>query len=205
MVFVIGPPGAGKTTLTKEVGCLDGISTICLGDVFRSIAKIKDSNILFPFEKIIKQQIMAGGIVPPEITIKIISTYMVGIMGFKNCFVDGDEDNMIFIIDGFPYNMENYNEWKKFITQKPVKVLGTILIDTPDTLTLVNRLQSRQRAGEDDKRSKERIAYFREHVDHIIADLGRIDTIDASLSLEETKKKMLEYLAMYREIKTNKY
>ena len=85
LVF-LGPPGAGKGTIAKVAKEELGVPHISTGDLFR--ANIKNETEL---GKRVKEILASGGLVPDEITIKMV----------ENRLSESDCE-MGYILDGFP-------------------------------------------------------------------------------------------------------
>ena len=85
LVF-LGPPGAGKGTIAKVAKEALGVPHISTGDLFR--ANIKNETEL---GKRVKEILASGGLVPDEITIKMV----------ENRLSESDCENG-YILDGFP-------------------------------------------------------------------------------------------------------
>ena len=85
LVF-LGPPGAGKGTIAKVAKEALGVPHISTGDLFR--ANIKNETEL---GKRVKEILASGGLVPDEITIKMV----------ENRLSESDCEKG-YIIDGFP-------------------------------------------------------------------------------------------------------
>ena len=85
LVF-LGPPGAGKGTIAKVAKEALGVPHISTGDLFR--ANIKNETEL---GKRVKEILASGGLVPDEITIKMV----------ENRLSESDCEKG-YILDGFP-------------------------------------------------------------------------------------------------------
>ena len=85
LVF-LGPPGAGKGTIAKVAKEALGVPHISTGDLFR--ANIKNETEL---GKRVKEILASGGLVPDEITIKMV----------ENRLSESDREKG-YILDGFP-------------------------------------------------------------------------------------------------------
>lgn len=94
----LGPPGAGKGTLAKEVAQAYGIPHISTGDIFR--ANIKNQTEL---GKKVDAIIKAGGLVSDDITCELV----------KDRLAQDDVKNG-YILDGFPRTIPQAEALEKF-------------------------------------------------------------------------------------------
>ena len=85
-LIFLGPPGAGKGTISAKAKDVFNIPHISTGDLFR--ANIKNETEL---GKQVKEILAAGNLVPDEITIKMV----------ENRLAEDDAKNG-YILDGFP-------------------------------------------------------------------------------------------------------
>ena len=85
-LIFLGPPGAGKGTIAKVAKEALGVPHISTGDLFR--ANIKNETEL---GKRVKEILASGGLVPDEITIKMV----------ENRLSESDCEKG-YILDGFP-------------------------------------------------------------------------------------------------------
>ena len=119
MIVFLGPPGSGKGTQSNLFYQKDGIKAFSIGDLLR-----KEVQSNSPLSNLIAEKINFGNLVETEIIMQIL---------FKNL---NDE---LFILDGFPRNLEQAYEFDKLFSNK-----NCVFFDfTIDITLLINRLNSR--------------------------------------------------------------
>ncbi|XP_063685038.1 UMP-CMP kinase-like isoform X1 [Bolinopsis microptera] len=96
VVFVLGPPGAGKGTQCTRIKDSFGYIHLSAGDLLRAEQKAGSED-----GELIKDFIKEGKIVPIEITIRLLEKAVVSAGATK------------VLIDGFPRNKENLDGWEK--------------------------------------------------------------------------------------------
>jgi len=137
VVFVLGGPGAGKGTtcsmLMEEYSCVQHLSA---GECLRN-----ERNSGSPDAELINTYITQGEIVPVEITVNLLKSAM------KKHLTGG---KWLFLIDGFPRNLDNWNGWMSCMTD--FATVAFCLTINVDEEILVQRLLARRRssAGADD-------------------------------------------------------
>ncbi|KAF8821877.1 UMP-CMP kinase [Cardiosporidium cionae] len=135
VVFVLGGPGSGKGTQCKNIADNYRFIHISAGDCLREEQCIQDSK----YGKIIATAIKEGAIVPAEITIMLMRKKMIK-SGWGNCR---------FLIDGFPRNQDNLDEWLRVMANE-VDMRFCLFLDCPEK-EMASRLLSRAReSGRED-------------------------------------------------------
>lgn len=104
VVFVLGPPGAGKGTLCQNIVKRFGFIHLSAGDLLRAERDKKGSVV----GELIEGHIQNGTIVPVEITCSLLAQAMTESGGMK------------FLIDGFPRNQNNLEGWNREMSDKSV-------------------------------------------------------------------------------------
>lgn len=108
VIFVLGGPGSGKGTQCGLITEHFNIVHLSAGDLLRA----EQSDASSPYSMLINSCIKDGKIVPVEITCKLINNAMEKNM--ETCSTEEKEGcRSVFLIDGFPRNMDNLNGWKK--------------------------------------------------------------------------------------------
>lgn len=106
VVFVLGGPGAGKGTMCSVAVEQLGWNHLSAGDLLRAERK-KGGALGAQIEEII----VAGGIVPSEITVRLLKNAMLA--------VDREAGSSAgacnFLVDGFPRNQENVDAWEAVV------------------------------------------------------------------------------------------
>lgn len=101
VVFVLGPPGAGKGTQCQKIVEKYGYTHLSAGDLLRA-ERASGS----PDGDLIESHIRGGTIVPVAITVKLLANAMSKVPNGK------------FLIDGFPRNEDNVAGWNKDVGDK---------------------------------------------------------------------------------------
>jgi len=128
VLFVLGPPGAGKgTNCTKLVETMDYFH-ISAGDCLREERNNPNSKD----GELINSYIKDGKIVPVEITIKLMLAKMAQQQSLGKTK---------FLVDGFPRNENNKQGWEQVVGDK-VDLLGVLFYDT-DEATVTARIMER--------------------------------------------------------------
>ncbi|KAK6627782.1 hypothetical protein RUM43_002351 [Polyplax serrata] len=129
VIFVLGPPGSGKGTQCSNIIEKYDFKHLSAGDLLRLEKNTPGS----PFGKLIEDHIRGGTIVPARITCSLLERGM-----------HTSRENF-FLIDGFPRNKENAEEWDKELSGK-VNVLGVLFFDCNEDVC-IQRCLSRGAAG----------------------------------------------------------
>ena len=123
----IAPPAAGKGTQAERVVEKYHIPHISTGDILREISK-EDSEI----GEYVRETLASGKLVKDEITYQLIEDRL-----------KKDDCKNGFIIDGFPRNLDQANEYDKILERLNYEVGNVILIDI-DKEILEKRITGRR-------------------------------------------------------------
>lgn len=126
-IMFIAPPAAGKGTQAELVVKKYHIPHISTGDILREISK-EDSEI----GNYVKETLASGKLVKDEITYQLIEDRLK-----KEDCKNG------YIIDGFPRNLEQANEYDRILENLNYDIGNVILIDI-DKKTLEKRITGRR-------------------------------------------------------------
>lgn len=123
--FVLGAPAAGKTTQSELLAREFHLIHLSVGKLLRHE---QDNNT--PDGQIIKSYIDAGELVPVEIVIKLLKQEIL-----KQPFA-------YYIIDGFPRNFDNWNEWQEHLSHQ-AHIHAVIFINCSEATLRARVLQRR--------------------------------------------------------------
>lgn len=126
-IILMGPPGAGKGTLAKQLMSAYNLVHISTGDMFREAIKAGTD-----LGKLAKSYIDRGDLVPDEVTIGIVKERLA-----KEDCKDG------FLLDGFPRTLpqaEALSEMSKEI-DRPIEVVVNLDCDNKE---LIRRISGRR-------------------------------------------------------------
>eukprot|EP00045_Choanoeca_perplexa_P004502 m.38689 g.38689 ORF g.38689 m.38689 type:complete len:202 (+) comp12608_c0_seq2:1721-2326(+) len=113
VVFVLGPPGAGKGTQSQRIVDNFNFTHLSAGDLLRA-----ERNTGSDLADLINGYIKDGKIVPVKITCGLIEKAM------------SDSANSKFLIDGFPRNQDNFDGWHDVMGDK-VDARFVLFLDCP--------------------------------------------------------------------------
>jgi len=180
VLFVLGGPGTGKGTQSQMLKNDRDIVHLSVGDLLRD----EQTDPTSKYGNIIREAISEGGLVPAEITMKII------VEAFKKC---PDAEN--FLIDGCPRDILNYEAWKSIIEEPGHAHVVGVLYYEADEDVMLERILSRAAASDGNVRvddnvetAKKRFRTYRERTMPLIEQLkeeGLVWTIDAARGVEE--------------------
>jgi adenylate kinase len=98
-IFVLGGPGAGKGTQCEKIISEFGLKHLSVGDLLREEKKSGSQ-----LAKEIEEYMTQGKLVPSEVPVRLLKQA-----------IDNAPQGTNFLIDGFPRNRENIEEWNKIV------------------------------------------------------------------------------------------
>ncbi len=126
-MILLGPPGAGKGSQAQNLSAALSVPHISTGDIFR--ANIKEGTEL---GKQVKTIIDAGGLVPDELTVRIVEDRLAQ----SDC-LNG------FILDGFPRTIPQAEQLDALLEREGKAVEIVINLLCPDEV-IVGRMSGRR-------------------------------------------------------------
>ena len=126
-IILMGPPGAGKGTLAKQLMSAFDLVHISTGDMFREAIKAGTD-----LGKLAKSYIDRGDLVPDEVTIGIVKERL----GQDDC-------EKGFLLDGFPRTLPQAEALKKLSAEvnRPIQVVVNLDCDNKE---LIRRISGRR-------------------------------------------------------------
>ncbi|KAK9890173.1 hypothetical protein WA026_008977 [Henosepilachna vigintioctopunctata] len=183
VIFVLGPPGAGKGTQCQKIVQKYGYVHLSAGDLLREERAKPGSQ----YGELIESYIRDGKIVPVEITCSLLEKAMMA----------KSEMNK-FLIDGFPRSENNLNGWNDSVDKK-VKLLFVLYFDCPLEIC-TERCLARGAAGSG--RSDDNIESLNKRVKTFLSEtapiiqhykeLDMVKTVDATKSEDEVFTEVTE-------------
>jgi adenylate kinase len=126
-IVMLGGPGAGKGTQAKRMSAAYSLPHISTGDIFR--AHLREGT---PVGLQVRQYLDSGGLVPDELTCKIVAD--------RICESDCSGG---YILDGFPRSLPQAEEFQRLLASRGEGVDLAINVDVTDA-EIVDRLSSRR-------------------------------------------------------------
>ncbi|MCM8763424.1 MAG: nucleoside monophosphate kinase [Candidatus Omnitrophica bacterium] len=114
-IILLGPPGAGKGTQAKNLSEILKIVHISTGDILRE--EVKNNTAL---GQQAKKYIDAGGLVPDDLVIQMLKTWL------------GRKDG--FILDGFPRNLNQAQALDKLLDEAGNKIDAVFYLDASESV-----------------------------------------------------------------------
>ncbi|KAH9603438.1 hypothetical protein KSS87_015740 [Heliosperma pusillum] len=164
VIFVLGGPGSGKGTQCTNIVQNFGYTHLSAGDLLRAEIKSGSEN-----GTMIQNMIKEGKIVPAEVTIRLLQKAI------------QENDNVKFLIDGFPRNEENRAAFESITGILPEIVL---FFDCSEE-EMEKRLLGRNQGREDDniETIRKRFKVYMESSLPVIQyydSLGKVRKVDAA-------------------------
>ena len=126
-IILMGPPGAGKGTLAKQLMSALDLVHISTGDMFRDAIKAGT-----PLGKLAKSYIDDGHLVPDEVTIGLVKERL-----------SQDDCAKGFLLDGFPRTLPQAEALKELSKEinRPIEVVVNLDCDNAE---LIRRISGRR-------------------------------------------------------------
>ena len=121
-IILLGAPGSGKGTLAKKITQDFSIPQISTGDLFRAIVKENS-----PFAEQVKAIMAEGGLVPDEVTTKLVKERL----SKPDC-------QKGFILDGYPRTIAQAK------ALEDISQIDTVILVDLSNETIIERLSSRR-------------------------------------------------------------
>lgn len=176
IILVAGPPGSGKSTMSRRMVETYGFRHISAGDCLRE----EMSNAASPHRSTIQSYIEAGKVIPVEITLVLLENKI-------RSFGRGSE---VVVLDGFPRNADNMKGWvDKWLTT--TELVHMITFNCPIDLCkerILGRMQECDRTDNASQAIHNRMGVFFEDTLPIVHSLmmaGKCTMVDATGTKDE--------------------
>lgn len=125
-IILLGPPGAGKGTQSKQLAKALSLPHISTGDILRENVKL-DTGL----GREAKDYMNAGGLVPDELVTKMLTKRL-----------DLPDTKNGFILDGYPRNISQAKTLDSILAGKNIKIDAVFYLDSSDEV-IIQRLSGR--------------------------------------------------------------
>ena len=149
VLFVLGGPGAGKGTQSALMEEHYPVVHLSVGELLRNEQTNNDS----PYQALIQQTLVAGKIVPVEISLQLLEQAMRREQTSKG-------EQLLYLVDGFPRNDDNLLGWCRVM--RDVTALWGVLVYQCPLPVLEERILKR---AESSGRSDDNLASLRKRFD----------------------------------------
>lgn len=181
IIFVVGGPGAGKGTQCAMIKKELGLETYSTGDILRGVVKEKKIDGW----KELADDMSQGKLIKTERLLFFLKQTLLA------------STNKKILLDGYPRNQENIDEWNKSMKES-VDVVGVLYFDcTAEEMTRRVLSRNEGRADDNAETMKKRLATFEKETRPLVPQLEkfpnfiRIDCNDKKdVIFEKIKKEM---------------
>ena len=173
-IIFVAPPAAGKGTCSEKLVDKFNYKHISTGDLLRQYVKDKKDG----YEDI-DNQMKEGKLISSSTLMKVLKEYIM------------DSRNKKILVDGYPRNQENIDEWEKQM-KGSVEVKGALYIEVSNE-EMTKRLLGRNegRADDNEETIKKRLTTFENETKPIVAYFekqGNLIKIDGMKTVDEISK-----------------
>ena len=172
VVFIVGGPGSGKGTACKVLKEEFKYHHLSTGDILRNIVKEQKN----PKWKELQEKMNSGAFVSSAELIGFVKDEFKNLGGQK------------VLLDGFPRNQENVDEWNKQMNDV-AEVKALLYLDCkPETMTKRMLGRNEGRADDNEETMKKRIANFTQSTVPVVEEYkktGKVISVDAEKSAKE--------------------
>jgi UMP-CMP kinase len=187
IIFILGGPGAGKSTQSRRIQKAFGYVHLSAGDLLRAESATEGSK----FGKMIDTMIENGEIVPGEITIGLI------IQAIDNTKTDK------FIIDGFPRNIENYQVFAEHLAPYS-NIINLLHFECPEEI-MAQRLLGRSENRLDDniESINKRFATYKLQTIPIVQEFEKLNKsirVDSSQPLDAVEETLSAFFSKLKDM-----
>ena len=178
VVFIVGGPGAGKGTACKVLKEEFKYNHLSTGDILRNIVKEQKN----PKWKELQEKMNSGAFVSSSELMGFVKDEFKALAGQK------------VLLDGFPRNQENVDEWNKQMNDV-ADVKALLYLDCkPETMKKRMLVRNEGRADDNEETMKKRIENFVSSTIPVVEEFkktGKVISVDA----EKTAKEVYEEIA----------
>ncbi len=159
-LVLIGPPGAGKTTIAAKLQEALGIARISAGNLVRDAGR--ESTLI---GRTIRDLSSKGDLVPDEIMMEILSGKL-----------KADQCRRGFVLDGFPRTLDQARRFDKFLKGSCPGTLRVIFLDIPEKVSH-DRVLRRGREDDTENVFRHRFTLYRDTIAAVTDHYARYDQL----------------------------
>lgn len=189
-LVITGPPGAGKSTQTKRVANLLGVTSVSTGAIFR--AHVRSGTSL---GRGAERYLAAGAFVPDELTNKLIRNRL-----------SQKSSERGFLLDGYPRNIAQATFLDSILAECEYE-LDLVLLLSADNDELVSRMLARgaQSPRRDDTEAiiGHRLELYQQQAEEVMksySSQGLLTCVDGVGSMDEVTERILRSVRQGAEV-----
>lgn len=173
VVFILGGPGSGKGTQCENIVKKYEFTHISTGDLLRAEVESGSDR-----GKALNDIMVKGDLVPPTIVLQLL----------KETMKSGLDTAKGYLIDGYPRNLEQADDFEKFVC-KVTKVVYFEVKDETMVQRLLERGKTSGRADDNEETIKKRVETFHKESEPVI---GKYPDLLEKVSAEDAPDKVFE-------------
>lgn len=180
VVFLLGGPGSGKGTQSKNLVKDYGFTHLSAGDLLRA-EQVREGS---QYGDLIKSYIKDGKIVPMEITVALLSNAMAAALASGAAEDKKADEKARFLVDGFPRKLDQATFFEETVCPSEL----TLFLNCPEEVMEERLLKRGETSGRDDDNAESIRKRFRVFVETSMPVVRAFEAQGKVVSVEATGK-----------------